>query len=230
MSQPVTTAKPEVKAWGDFATPFYLCRYPAAGDLNRSLETLILQQEAEAPAPSNRHANPHVTSNQVNIFESHFDLFKDPAAPACILELKKFFLFGIFHALAETSGYNKDDLGKIRAFTDAWYHVTRHGGYISSHNHPNASWSAVYMVNPGSQTDDPRNGVLSFKDPRPTANMYWDAGNDRWQRQFHIGSINHPMKAGELLVFPSFVLHEVMPYFGEQPRITVAANCSFMRV
>jgi uncharacterized protein (TIGR02466 family) len=221
-----TPEKPEIKSWGDFATPFFLSTHPQADKLNRELEAEILRQEAEGA----RHANRHVTSNQVNIFESHFDLFKDPKAPPCFLELKKFFLFGVFQAMAETSGYTKEELEQIRVFTDAWYHVTRNGGFISSHNHPNASWSAVYMVNPGSPSDDPRNGVLSFKDPRPTANMYWDPGNDRWQRQFHIGSVNHPMKPGELMVFPSFVLHEVMPYSGDLPRITVAANCSFKRV
>jgi hypothetical protein len=160
MNPAASPAKPEVKAWGEFATPFFLCAYPAAENLNQQLESLFLEQEAEG----SKHANRHVTSNQVKIFESHFDLFKDPAAPACILELKKFFLFGIFHAVAETSGYSKDELEQIRVFTDAWYHITRNGGFISSHNHPNASWSAVYMVNPGSPKEDPaRNGVLSFK-------------------------------------------------------------------
>jgi uncharacterized protein (TIGR02466 family) len=225
-----TAAKPEVKSWGDFTTPFYQTTYPGAEKLNQQLQSVILQQEAEGPSDNNRHANRYVTSNQVNIFESHFDLFKDPNAPACILELKKFFLFGIFQAMAETSGYGKEELEQIRVFTDAWYHVTRNGGFISSHNHPNASRSAVYMVNPGSLTDDPRNGVLSFKDPRPTANMYLDPGNESWQRHFHMASVNHPMQPGELLVFPSFLMHEVMPYFGELPRITVAANCSFKRV
>jgi len=227
MSQSNPSSKPTVKAWGDFATPFYLSSYPAAEKLNQELTAVFLQQEAEGE----KHANRHVTSNQVSVFESHFDLFKDPGAPPCVLELKKFFLFGIFHAMAESSGYSKEELEQIRVFTDAWYHITHHGGYISSHNHPNASWSAVYMVNPGSPSGNSgRNGVLSFKDPRPTANMYWDPGNDRWQRQFHIGSINHPMQAGELLVFPSFVMHEVTPYFGDTPRITVAANCSFKRI
>ncbi|HET6566178.1 MAG TPA: putative 2OG-Fe(II) oxygenase, partial [Xanthomonadales bacterium] len=123
------------------------------------------------------------------------------------------------------------DLEQIRVFTDAWYHVTRYGGFISSHNHPNASWSAVYMVNPGSLAkDNSRTGVLSFKDPRPAANMYWDPGNDRWQRQFRISSVNHELNAGELLVFPSYLMHEVSPYFGELPRLTVAANCSFKRL
>jgi uncharacterized protein (TIGR02466 family) len=230
-ASPPAPVKPEVTSWGDFATPFYLTHYPGAEKLNQQLEALILKQEAEGPPGSNRHANRHVTSNQVQIFESHFDLFKDPAAPPCILELKKFFLFGVFHAMAETSGYTKEQCEQIRVFTDAWYHVTRKGGYISSHNHPNASWSAVYMVNRGSESKDlPTGGVLSFKDPRPTANMYWDPGNDRWTRQFHIGSVNHEMKPGDLMVFPSFVLHEVTPYFGDDPRITIAANCSFKRV
>jgi hypothetical protein len=37
------------------------------------------------------------------------------------------------------------------------------------------------------------------------------------------------MQPGDLMVFPSFVQHEVTPYFGQAPRITVAANCSFRK-
>jgi uncharacterized protein (TIGR02466 family) len=221
-----TAQQPDIKAWGDFATPLYSTQHPQAATLNAQLSSFILGQEAQGE----KYRNPdYIPSNQVKIFESTFDLFKDPTP--CIQELKQFFLFGILHAVAKTNDYSMEECNKLRVITDAWYHVTRFGGYISNHTHPNASWSAVYMVDPGEQPDDlPKGGVLSFKDPRPHANMYLDPGNERWIRQFHMGSLNYEMRPGDLLVFPSFIQHEVTPYLGQAPRLTIAANCSFHRL
>jgi uncharacterized protein (TIGR02466 family) len=216
-------ARPEVSRWGAFASPVFSSRYPQPERLNRELRTFILDQEAQG----DRYRNPeYIPSNQVRIFESSFDLFKDPSR--VIQELKGFFLHGILQAVMQTNGYAREELERLRVITDAWYHVTRFGGYISSHIHSNASWSAVYMVDPGRQPEDlPKGGVLNFKDPRVTANMYLDPGNQKWQKPFHLGSINYELRPGDLMVFPAFIQHEVTPYFGQEPRITVAANCSF---
>lgn len=214
--------KPAIKGWGEFSTPVFSSRYPQSGALNAELKKFILEQEAQG----DKYRNPeYIPSNQVRIFESSFDLFKDPNR--AIQELKMFFLYGIVHAVREVNGYSQEECEKLRVVTDAWYHVTRFGGYISSHTHPNASWSAVYMVDPGEQAADlPKGGILNVKDPRVAANMYLDPGNQNWKRPHHVGSVNFEMQPGELLVFPSFIQHEVTPYFGQVPRITVAANCS----
>jgi len=221
MSKPASP--PEIASWGDFAIPMFSARYPQPDFFNSSLKKFILDQEAQGE----KYRNPdYIPSNQVRIFESSFDLFKDP--DRAIQELKMFFLHGVIQAVARTNDYTREQCENLRVITDAWYHVTRFGGYISSHNHPNASWSAVYMVDPGDQPEDmPRGGMLNFKDPRTTANMYMDPGNQGWKKPYHMGSINYGMKPGDLLIFPSFVQHEVTPYYGESPRITVAANCSF---
>lgn len=218
-----SSGKPAVTEWGSFATPVFASRYPQPERFNAELRRFILHQESQG----DRYRNPdYIPSNQVRIFESSFDLFKDPH-PA-IQELKGFFLHGILHAVMQTNEYDRSDVERLRVFTDAWYHVTRFGGFISSHIHSNATWSAVYMVDPGRQPDDmPKGGVLNFKDPRVTANMYLDPGNQKWHEPYHLGSINYEMRPGDLLVFPSFIQHEVTPYFGQEPRITVAANCSF---
>jgi len=221
MSQP--PSKPEISSWEDFSTPVFSTRYPKPQFLNMELSRFILGQEAEGE----KYRNPdYIPSNQVRIFESSFDLFKDPNK--AIQELKMFFLHGIVHAVSETNGYTVEQCHKLKVITDAWYHVTRLGGYISSHNHPNATWSAVYMVDPGEQPEDmPKGGMLNFKDPRTAVNMYLDPGNMNWKKPYHVGSINYAMRPGDLLVFPSFIQHEVTPYFGQSPRITIAANCSF---
>jgi uncharacterized protein (TIGR02466 family) len=217
--------KPEITAWGDFSSPFYKAQYPQPEILNAELSKFFLGLEAEGET----HRNPNKTpSNQVQIFESSFDLFK--MKEPCVQRLKEFCMYGIWQAVTRTNAYTVEDCKDLRVFTDAWFHITHFGGYISNHTHPMATWSAVYMVDPGEQAADlPEGGVLSFKDPRPHANMYLDPGNQRWQRPYHVGSINYSMKPGELLVVPSFLQHEVTPYFGTKPRITVALNCSFKR-
>jgi uncharacterized protein (TIGR02466 family) len=218
-----STGKPEIASWGDFSTPVFSTRYPRPDGINAGLKKYILGQEAQGE----KFRNPeYIPSNQVNIFESSFDLFKEPAP--VIQELKMFFMHGIVHAVAQTNGYSLEACEKLRVITDAWYHVTHFGGYISSHTHPNASWSAVYMVDPGEQPENmPKGGLLNFKDPRFAANMYLDPGNQNWKKPYHFGSINFEMRPGDLLVFPAYIQHEVTPYYGQLPRITVAANCSF---
>jgi len=219
--------RPEITSWGDFSNPIYSTRYPQPELFNSALKKFILGQESHGEKYRNPNYIPdHNRSNQSGVFESSFDLFKDPDAG--IQELKKFFLYGVLHAVAETNGYSMQQCETLRVMTDAWYHVTRFGGYISSHTHPNATWSAIYMVDPGEQPADmPMGGMLNFKDPRVTANMYLDPGNQSWKKPYHLGSINYELRPGDLLVFPSYLQHEVKPYFGQRPRITVAANCSF---
>ena len=101
--------KPEISSWGDFATPIFSSRYPQPELLNTALKKFILDQEAQGE----RFRNPdYIPSNQVQIFESSFDLFKDP--DRAIQELKMFFMHGILHAVAETNGYSVDRIDSSR--------------------------------------------------------------------------------------------------------------------
>lgn len=214
---------PNIRTWGDFSNPMFHTKNPQTTTLNPQLSRFFLGLETQG----DKYRNPiNIPSNQVEIFESPFDLFKwqEP----CVQQLKKFCMETLWYAVAQSNGYTLEECKNLRVRTDCWFHITHFGGYISNHTHPMASWSGVYMVDPGEQPADlPEGGILSFKDPRPHANMYRDPGNERWLRPHHIGSVNYPMQPGELILFPSFLQHEVTPYFGQKPRITVAFNCSF---
>ncbi len=209
--------------WGEFATPLFSARHPQPDSLNQALINLFTRQRTQG----NRYANKEgVLSKQVSIFESSWDLFKWPQAE--IQALKNFCMEHLWYCVAKSNNYSMEQCKQLRVFTECWYHLTDFGGYISSHNHPNAAWSGVYMVDPGDANPDyPDSGVLSFKDPRQLANSYIDPANVSFDRKFHMGSINFPMQAGELMLFPSYLYHEVFPYMGKRPRITVAFNCAF---
>jgi hypothetical protein len=86
----------------------------------------------------------------------------------------------------------------------------------------------VYCVDPGSSDEDkPHSGQLGFVNPATVSAMHLDAGNAGLSGAFATGVTNLRLEAGQLVLFPSWVLHEVKPYEGEGERMTVAFNCWF---
>jgi len=84
----------------------------------------------------------------------------------------------------------------------------------------------VYCVTPGA-TDaaHPDSGVLRLFDKRAEANMYLDAGNAHLTAPYSFGNMGWNLRAGQVIIFPSYLFHEVAPFWGDDERITVAFNC-----
>lgn len=206
-----------------FAVPFALARHPAPERLNAELRGLFLAREAEGP----RYANPNpYTQRNAELFESHFDLFKWPEP--CVQQLKNYCWTELMHLLAGINDYDQATMERMRIHADAWFHVTRRGGFFGIHNHPMASWSGVYCVAGGEHdAGRPESGQLCFLNPFVMNTMFVDAGVARLQAPFTYASRNFQLEAGDLVFFPSWVLHEVKPFLGEGERITVAFNCWF---
>jgi hypothetical protein len=86
----------------------------------------------------------------------------------------------------------------------------------------------VYCVAPGETPDDrPESGVLRFHNPHHYSNYFLDPGNSRLQSPYHHGTWNIRFQPGQLVLFPSWLQHEVMPFYGQDERITIAFNCWF---
>src|SRR6202044_3008464 len=104
-------------------------------------------------------------------FESHFNLFRD--TEASVQELKKFCFEQLLGVIGSLNGYDLPTLQRLQIFNDCWFHVTRRGGFFGLHNHPNASWSGVYCVDPGrSDPGKEGSGQLSFVSPMLVSGMY----------------------------------------------------------
>ena len=58
--------------------------------------------------------------------------------------------------------------------------------------------------------------------------MYVDAGVLHLKPPFGMQNYGLVLEAGQLVLFPSSLLHHVLPFQGEGERITVAFNCSFV--
>ncbi|NRB70628.1 MAG: hypothetical protein HRU51_01790 [Xanthomonadales bacterium] len=157
------------------------------------------------------------------VFESRFDLFywKDPE----LQPLVQFVHGALARTVMELNAYEPAFMERLRFDYHAWYHITRSGGFQGVHNHPNASWSGIFCVDPGAPGKDAREGTVRFYDPRANADYYTDPGNQNLQAPFRNGGTEVRHEPGKLWLFPSYLLHEVFPYFGHTPRIVVAFNC-----
>lgn len=209
-----------------FAVPLAFAQRSGNDGLNLDLQELFLKRESEGLRFAN--PNPYTQRNQA-LFESNFDLFKWDDPP--IRKLRQFCWDRLMALVARINGYENDFLKRIRIGADAWFHITRRDGYFGLHNHPMASWSGVYCVSGGQHdTDKPDSGLLNFINPFIMNTMFVDAGCAQLQRPYSMTSRSFRLEPGQLVMFPSWLLHEVKPFQGEGERITVAFNAWFHAV
>lgn len=204
-----------------FAVPFAEIQLAPCERLNQELEALFLARE------NDEHRNPtpsHIP--QAELFESRFNLFRWP--DPCVQELRRFVLDSIAQTVLQVTTLRPQDLAALRFQNHTWFHITRHAGSFVAHNHPLASWSAVYCVRAGEDVaEHPQSGRLRFFDPRQGAEAYLDPGNANLQPTYALAPLEFRLTPGQLIIFPSYLFHEVAPFFGRDTRITVATNCWF---
>ena len=205
-----------------FAVPMAVATLPDAGPLNQELRELFLARSAD-----DRYRNPDpFTQRNEALFESNFRLFDWPQA--CVQKLRDFCIANVYRTIRELSGYDLDTLKRLHMANEAWFHVTRTGGWFGPHNHPMHSWSGVYCVCQEGDEADSDSGKFNLINPHASNTMYIDMASANWKAPYSMGHRLLRLQPGELLLFPSWLLHEVTPYMGEGVRITVAFNCRFM--
>ena len=104
---------------------------------------------------------------------------------------------------------------------ESWFHITQNGGYHDVHSHPNCSWCGIYYLEPGECNLKQRNGVNRFYDPRINADHYADAGSAYLNQQ---GFWDFEPVEGQIVIFPSYLKHSALPYFGHKDRVVIAFN------
>ena len=107
-----------------------------------------------------------------------------------------------------------------------WANVNRRGDYHDPHNHPHAYLSGTYYVAmpedappPPQNRADLRPGAISFYDPRGAANMTAIRGDRQIEAEF-----THRPRAGEILLWPAFLMHFVHPNLSDEARISISFN------
>lgn len=205
-----------------FAIPFGIAHHPDPLALNTALRELFLEREVAG----GEYANAQPLVKRHGLFESNFQLFDWPDTP--IAQLRDFCVGNLYRLISEVNGYEPDMLRRLHIALESWFHVTRRGGYFSTHNHALHSWSGVYCVDPGLDSSGiTDSGLLNFINPSAMSTMFMDMAVSRLRGSFSYGPREFRLVPGQLVMFPSWVLHEVKPFEGEGQRITVAFNARF---
>lgn len=206
-----------------FAVPYVSAEHPDPTAINAALKALFLAKEAEGR--ENANPVPLVARNEA-VYESRFTLFEWPHA--AVQALRTWCWKQLYGAIGELNGYDQSTLMRMDVANEAWFHITRRGGFFGLHNHAMASWSGVYCVDAGDDDGTyAESGQLTFLHPNPFTTMFMDRAISHLRSPFHYGNRGFSLKAGQLILFPSWMLHEVKPFIGDGTRITVAFNCWF---
>ena len=117
------------------------------------------------------------------------------------------------------------------AIEGLWFQASNHGAFHDVHTHGNCSWSGVYCV----QVDHEKqrithpvygatNGATRLYGPPFThlAGAHVDLGNAYLQPP----SVDLQPLPGQLLLFPSWLAHQALPYVGRLDRVVVSFNAS----
>lgn len=149
------------------------------------------------------------------------DLLSLPDAP--IRALDRLFRQAVLRAVESLSGRPSGMDPRSLTF-ESWASIGKSGAALGVHNHPMASLSGVLCVDPGEEAPGwPESGILRFYPPAFAAPPFPGEMRSPWSaRSFDVAH-----RAGHLVMFPSFLHHEALPYKGERERIVVAFNCRF---
>lgn len=194
-----------------FSTPFFRFHFPESASLNDGLlsEARAMREQSEGASKSNKGG-----------WHSKGNLFRNTAAPIKVLNALA--TDAVVDATSRIGAKVDPKSLKLKLF--AWMNVNPTGGFNAPHTHPGAHWSGVYYVSqPEIEKGD--SGMIEFLDPRS------DLPNWRLldAPSFKIKKKIRPMP-GDLILFPSYLMHWVYPNEADGERVTVAFNATFAKV
>ena len=191
-----------------FATPLLRFRVPdhAALDAELLAEGARLRGTSDGVRKSNRggwHSEGNLFASQV----------------PCIVRLRALAEASVLEALQKIAPKVDPSAMEMKLF--GWMNVSPPGGFNAPHTHPGAHWSGVYYVSQP-EVAEGTSGMIEFLDPRS------DLPN--WRifkaRAFRPKRKIRP-EAGEIVLFPSYLVHWVYPNETQDNRVTIAFNATF---
>lgn len=192
-----------------FPTLIYFADLPGAASFNAAIKPLVYAWRSADPV-----GLPNMT--QDGCWRSRDDLQHNPScewlASAVIAAAQN-----VFDGLGYDSAY-------AAVFDNMWANINPRHGYNRSHTHPNSLWSGVYYVQTPADC-----GRILFSDPRSQASVILpqyapgEPGPEAW------GAVCFDPVAGRLILFPSWLRHEVEPNLAqaespEGDRIAISFN------
>ncbi len=130
---------------------------------------------------------------------------------------------GMAATIADSMNMRRDRQLVIETF---WVNINPKYAYNALHEHPESVVSGVYYV----QSDE-KSGHLRFRDPRAGKRMNpWPVAEDKKSDQRHWDRVSHKPIAGRLIMFPSWLEHDVEANLSDQERISISFNMNLHKL
>lgn len=184
-----------IKQGDIFPTSFYTVNIFDSQENQRYKDFLI---ELSQKTPGTSRSNRGGWQSETNLWEQ--EVFKP------LLEKTT----AVSQSIIESISQNRPQM-VIRAM---WGNINPKGGMNFTHVHPSGWMSGVYYIQLPQGTDE-----ITFEDPRPARMMDFQRSclvNDEY--------FSHQPQVGELLLFPSWLPHFVLPNTSNEERISVSFN------
>lgn len=199
-----------------FSAPLLQLQVANSESLNQGLRQVILQKRESIPSERMSNAGGWQSPKDLQHSDNPF-----------IRELLKRIDLAVYMISSQCLGeetVRSLDKWKLRV----WANVNESGDYNTIHCHAGGVWSGVYYVDKGaSDPDRPFSGILSFKSPTMAALATNNLNvPEALRRLFPQEYLIHP-ENGLMLIFPSWLDHQVYPYFGTEPRISISWDAVF---
>lgn len=204
----------KIDVFAMFPTPVVHVEIPDSAALNADLKAVIERQ---------RQLDTGTEHSNFGGWQSTWEMDKWGGAPAIKL---------LAHARHNANRITCDRKGEpvtIQWKAEMWANVNRTGHGNEFHCHPSSVWSVVYYVDDGGISADPTlEGWLELMDPRaPASFMYAPHLAFNCAGGLSVGGNEVVIpKAGLMVLFPAWVMHQVRPYKGTAERISIAFNLS----
>jgi uncharacterized protein (TIGR02466 family) len=182
-----------------FATPIYAEALKNASELNKSLEEHIVKWSAQEPGLKKTNRGGWHSTDMTKKKEYYTLMEEILRVCGNIFEEEK--LIG------------KPVIGNM------WANINYENAYNRVHLHANSLFSGTYYIKTPAQS-----GSLIVHDPRPGVHINMpkrkegELPKQLWMRVFF------QPRAGQMIIFPSWVWHEVEPHPSKDTRISVAFN------
>jgi len=209
-----------IQSW--WHTPIVRFELPSSHDFNERLTGIILQKEREivgsGKASKVAGLEDGLTTHWLEYNVLNWDF------PEC-RELRRLVLNG-YDAFLEAAGMANEPEMEIVGIS-CWANVLRTGQALEVHHHDPAFVSAHYTVATGIENEQPvaqdsgstvyfRPGFMD-RSHGGMQNGWVSPWDDDWRK------VSKPV-AGKMILFPSYVRHEVRPNFGSSERISIAMD------
>lgn len=197
-----------------FSTPVAMYEHPDLQPLKQQITDILVAESLTIPS---------VSVSNVGGWHSQYSLQTRPET--CFRKLNELVIAMALETTASVAKATGRQVPQYTCTTEMWAMVMRNGDYTIPHTHADTHWASVFYADAGDADEkkDPNSGVITFVDPRlgfmPVPGLDIAAGN------FVVNA-----KAGQLLVFPGWLMHYVHPYRGNRPRVSVACNVTLQVV